>query len=55
MPVSGPVDLRDVCHSELVPCDVQRTVKVTEDINVSVVFHEIGDAVMTVQKDAHMA
>src|SRR5438046_1005554 len=40
---------------QLIPRDIERAVKNTEDIDVSVVLHKIGDAVMPVEQNAHMA
>ncbi len=42
-------------RSKLVSGNVERTVKDTEDIDVPVIFDEIGDSVMPVEEDAHMA
>src|SRR5207244_13491603 len=40
---------------QLIPRDIQRAVKNTEDIDVPVVLHKIGDAVMPVEQNPHMA
>ena len=39
--------------SELIPRDVERPMKNTEDIDVSVVFNEICDSVVTVEQNSH--
>ena len=44
-----------MCHSKLISGDVKRTVKDTEDVDVAVVPNEVGDSVMPVENDAHVA
>ena len=42
-------------HSELVPRDVKRTVENAKNIDISVVLHEVGDSVVTVQQYANIS
>ena len=44
-----------MCHSELIPGDVERTMKDAENVYVPVVLDEVGDAVVSVEQDPHMA
>ena len=39
---------------ELIPGDVERPVKDTQNIHVSVVFDEVRDSVMSVEQYAHV-
>ena len=41
--------------SQLIPGDIKRPVKYTEDIHVAVRPHEICDAVVTVEEDSHIS
>ena len=49
------VDRAVMWHSELVPRDVERTVEDAKNIDVSVVLHEVGDSVMTVEQYANVS
>ena len=49
------VDRAVMRHSELIPRNVKRTVEHAKNIDVSVVLHEIGDSVMTVEKYANVS
>ena len=49
------VDRAVVCHLELIPGDVERTVKDAKNINVSIFLHEVGDSVMPVEQDANVS
>jgi len=44
-----------MCHSDLIPRDVQCTVKDAEDVHVSVVLHEVRDSVMPMEQDSYVA
>ena len=41
--------------SELIPADIERTVEDAQDIDVTIVLDQIGDAVVAVEEDPHMA
>jgi len=41
--------------SELIPGDIERTMEDAENVDVTVVFDQIGDAVMPVKENSHMA
>ena len=49
---SVAVDRAVMWHLELILCDVERTVKDAKNIDISVVLHEVGDSVVTVQQYA---
>ncbi len=42
----GRLHRRVMWHLKLILCDIERTMKHTEDVNVSVVFYQIGNSVM---------
>ena len=42
-------------HSELISRDVERTVEDAENIDVSVVLHEVGNSVMPVKQHANVS
>ncbi len=42
-------------QSELIPADIERTVEDAQNIDVSIVLDQIGDAVVAVEEDPHMA
>jgi len=47
-PCHGPLQRIVRCQSELIPSDVQCAMKHAEDLDVSVVADQIGDAVVTI-------
>ena len=51
--VTGEERLKN--QSDKVSVDIQRTVKDPEDIDVSVVFYQISNAVVLVKDDANLA
>ena len=42
-------------QSELIFADIKRTVEDAEDIDVSIFFEQVGNAVMAVKENSHMA
>ena len=44
-----------MCHSKLIARDVERAVEDADDVDVSIVLHEVRDSVMPIQQDSDMA
>lgn len=44
-----------MCHLELILADIERAMEDAQDIDVSIVLDQIGDAVVAVEENAHMA
>ena len=44
-----------MCHSKLIPRDVERTVEYAENIDVSIVLHEISNPEMPIEQDSDVS
>lgn len=51
----SPLERVVMCHSDLIPRNVERSVKDPKDVDVPVVFHNIGDSVVPVEENAHVS
>ena len=48
------VDRLVMCHSELIPGDIERAMKDTKNIDIPVVLDEIGNSIVPVEQNTNM-